>query len=184
MKMLPSGSQVTSVGWRNRPSCAGTRRIGVLQGMRVFVGCFGLAAEHHHDAALGIELDDHVRAFIDGPEIVLAVDTHGVREGPGVQVVADFAHELAILVEEQDLRGGGSVRGTGGVAAREDVNLALGIHRDAGGFAEVQIVGQLEEIGIGIEGDFGHGLLRETCGRQQAEQGEGGSFHEANCSAL
>ena len=152
--------------------------------MRALVGGLGLAAEHHHHAALGIELDDHVRAFIDGPEVVLRVDSDRVREGPGVQVVADFAHELAILIELKDLRGGGSVRRAGGVATREHVNLALGIHGDPGGFTKVQIVGQLEEIRIGVERDFGHGLLRETCGREQAEQGERGSFHEANCSAL
>ena len=109
----------------------------MLQGMRVLVRCFGLAAEHHQNAPLRIELHDHVRAFIDGPEVVLGVDPHGVGEGPGVQVMPDFAHESAILVELQDLRGGGSVRGTGGVAARENVHLALRIHRDAGGFAEV-----------------------------------------------
>ena len=130
----------------------------MLQGMRIFVGRFGLAAEHHHDASLRIELDDHVRAFIDGPEIVLAIDPDGVREGPGVQVLADFAEEFAVLIEQKDLGGGGSVRGAGGVAAREDVDLALRIDRDAGGFAEVQIVGEFEEIGIRVEGDFGNAL--------------------------
>jgi hypothetical protein len=35
----------------------------------------------------------------------------------------------------------------------------------------MQLVGQLEKIGIGIELDFGHGLLRKTGGGQQAEQG-------------
>jgi hypothetical protein len=34
-----------------------------------------------------------------------------------------------------------------------------------------EVVGQFEEIGIGIELEFGHGLLRETGFSEQAEQG-------------
>jgi len=70
------------------------------------------------------------------------------------------------------------------VAAREDVDLALGVYGDSGGLAKMQVIGQFEEIRIGIELDFRHGLLRETCSGQQANQGKCGFFHQANCSAI
>ena len=116
--MLPSESQATSVGWRNWPSSARQRRLRTLQRSGVLVGRFLLAAEHHDDAALGIELDHHVRALVDDPDVVLLVDAHGVGERPGVQVLADLADELACRVELQQLRRGRGVGGPAGVAAR------------------------------------------------------------------
>ena len=139
MKMLPCVSQVTSVGWRNWPLMAGSGGLGCFQGSRSFVGGFLLAPEHHHHAALGIELDDHVRAFVDGPEVVVLIDADGVREGPGVQVVADLANVFAVGSEFQNLRGGGAVGRTGGVAAREDEDMLLRVHRDARGLAQIQV---------------------------------------------
>jgi len=41
------------------------------QGFGAVIGCLLLAAEHHDNPSLRIELDDHVRAFVDGPEIVV-----------------------------------------------------------------------------------------------------------------
>src|SRR5260221_4581363 len=46
-------------------------RLDVLEGLGAFVGGFLLAAEDHDDAALGIELDDHVRAFVGDPDVVV-----------------------------------------------------------------------------------------------------------------
>jgi hypothetical protein len=67
-----------------------------------------LAAENHRDAALGGELDHHVRAFVGDPDIVVAVDLDHVRERPGIEIVADLAQKLAVGVKLQELgRGGG-----------------------------------------------------------------------------
>ena len=56
------------------------RRLGMLHRPRVLVRCFLLAAEHHGDAPLRRELDHHVRPFVGGPDVILRVDLHGVRE--------------------------------------------------------------------------------------------------------
>ena len=42
-----------------------------------------LAAEHPLDAALRVELDDHVRALVDDPDVVLLVDADRVGVRPG-----------------------------------------------------------------------------------------------------
>ena len=57
------------------------------------------------DAAGRVELDDHVRALVDGPDVVVAIDAHRVRERPGVEALADLAHELAVRAELEQLRG-------------------------------------------------------------------------------
>ena len=85
-----------SVTCRNMPSTGGSGGLGCLQRPGAFVRGFLLAPEHHRHPALGIELDDHVRAFVRGPDVVLLVDPHRVRERPGVQVVADLANVFAV----------------------------------------------------------------------------------------
>src|SRR6202035_654711 len=86
---------------------------------------------------------------------------YGVRESPGVEMVADLANIFAVGCEFEELRRCRAIRGTGGVAAREHKNVSLGIDGHAGGFTEIQIVGKLEEIGSGIERNFRNGLLTE-----------------------
>ena len=66
---------------------------------------FRLAAHRHHDAALGIELDDHVRSFVDDPDVVLWIDAHRVREDEAVEALADLADELARRIELEQPRG-------------------------------------------------------------------------------
>src|ERR1700687_294067 len=124
-----------------------------------FVGGFLLAAEDHRDAALRIELDDHVGALVGNPDVVSLVDADGMREGPGVKVVADLAKEFSVRGKFEELCGGGAVGGTRGVATREDEDVALGVDGDADGFAEVEIGGELEEIGNGVVADCGYGGL-------------------------
>ena len=69
--------------------------------------------------------------------------------------------------------------------ARVDENIALGIRRHAGHFAEIDVVGKLQRVGGGIEGDLGHafwaaaGSAREA-GRGQQERQK--AFH--GCSLL
>ena len=47
------------------------RRVRMLQRRGVLVGRFLLAAEHHRDAALRREFDDHVRALVGDPDVVV-----------------------------------------------------------------------------------------------------------------
>ena len=97
----------------------------MLPRLGVFVRGFLLAPEYHHHAALRVELDDHVRALVDGPDVVVLVDADVVRERPRVQVLADLADELAVRPELEQLRRGGAVGRSGRVAAIEDEDVLL-----------------------------------------------------------
>jgi hypothetical protein len=110
-------------------------RFDVLERLGAFVGGFLLATEHKRDTAFGIELDDHVRALVRDPDVVVFVDFYGVREGPGIEMAAHLAEEFSVGTEFQELRGGRGIGGAGGVAAREDEYMTLGIDGDARGFA-------------------------------------------------
>ncbi len=68
----------------------------MLERLGAFVGGFLFAAENHDDAAFGVEFDDHVRAFVGDPDVVVLVDLDGVGEGPSVKMMADFAQEFSI----------------------------------------------------------------------------------------
>src|SRR5580693_9231307 len=114
--MLPSESQVTSVGCRKSPSTAGR-------------GGSRAAPKNHHNPARLVELDNHVGAFVDGPDVVVLVDTHAVGFGPGVQALPDFTEEFALRTELEQLRRRRTIgRTTGAVGAREHEDMALGIN--------------------------------------------------------
>ena len=132
------------------------RRILVaLVRVRLRVGGFRLAAEHHHDAAFRVEFDDHVRALVGRPDVVVLVDAHRVGIRPGVEVLADLAQERAVVVEFQKLRGGvAEGRTLARAAARIDEDVALGVDRDARDLAEVQVGRQLQEVGHRLVGNF------------------------------
>src|SRR6185295_7704972 len=116
--------------------------------------------------------------LVDGPEVVVLVEADRVRVGPGVEPLADLAQELACLVEEQDLRGGGAVGGAArAVRSREHRDLALGVHGDAGGFAEIHVGGELEEVRHRVERDFGNRRLRDGRGAEQGNEGDDDPFH-------
>ena len=91
----------------------------------------------HQHLALGTELDEHVGAFVDRPDVVLRVDAHRVREGEAVVVAADLAHEVALrrVLEQPRL-----------VGAVVDVDVALRVGRDAHVLAGVDAGRVLEEI--------------------------------------
>src|SRR6266446_2107967 len=72
------------------------RRAGVLQRPGFLIGGFLLAAEHNRHQPLRIELHYHVRALVRDPDVVAADGAHRVAERPGIQVLADLAHELAV----------------------------------------------------------------------------------------
>ena len=133
----------------------GKRRPRMLPRLRSLVGRFLLAPEDHLHAALGIELDHHVRAFVDGPKVIVFVEADGVREGPGVEIMSDFANVISVRPEFENLRGGGAIGGAGGVAARKDEDMILRVHGHARGLTQIQVGRKLEEIGNRLIGDFG-----------------------------
>ena len=153
------------------------RRLGMLERRGVFVRRLLLAAEHHQDLAFGAELDDQVGALVGAPDVVVAVDAHGVRERPGVEVLADLANEVAVGVELEQLRRGRGVRRAGRVAAREHEHVALGVDRDAGRLAEVEVLRQLERVGNRIEGDLRHGNLCAGGCRDEEQERDEQLFH-------
>src|SRR5712664_3607128 len=152
------------------------RRLDLLERFGAFVGSFLLAAEDHDDAAFGIELDDHVRAFIRDPDVVVLVDFDGVREGPGVEVVADFAEKFSVGSEFEELRGTRSIGGAGAVGTGEDEDVSFRIDGDAGGFAEMEIGRKFQEVGNRVVADFGR-LLGEKRNSHEKKQNEDGAFH-------
>ena len=104
----------------------------MLPGLGFAVRRFLAAAEHPHHAAGRIELDDHVRALVDRPDVVVLVDAHAVGERPGVEALADLADILAVAGELEELRGRRRIgRTAGAVRAREHEDVALGVHRHA-----------------------------------------------------
>ena len=134
------------------------RRIGTLERRRFPVRCFLLAPEHHRDTAPGVELDHHVRSLVRDPDVVVRVHAYGMAERPGVQVLADLAHEISFGIELEQLRRGGGVGRARGVAARQDEDVPLRVHRDAGDFAQIQVLGQLERVGP-VERNLRHRVL-------------------------
>src|SRR5216684_3328402 len=134
------------------------RRLDVFEGFGAFVGGFLLASKDHDDAAFGIKFDDHVRAFVGDPDVVVLVDFYGVREGPSVKVMADFAEKFSVGSELEELRGSGGIGGAGGVGAGEYEDVAFRIDGDTGDFAEMGVGRKFQEIRDGVKTDFG-GLL-------------------------
>src|SRR5258708_28263925 len=110
----------------------------MLERLGAFVRSFLLAAEDQYDAALRIELDDHVGTFIRDPDVVVSVDADGVGEGPGVEVVTDLAKKFSVGGKFEQLCGGGSVGWAGGAAAPGDKDVGFGIDGDAGSFGQVE----------------------------------------------
>ena len=139
----------------------------------------GPPAEHHHDAALGVELDDHVRPLVHDPDVVVLVDADRVRELEAVEALADLADEVAVLVELEQARV---------AAARVDEDVALRIGGDADALAEIQVRRQLEEVRHRRERDLGNVLglglrLREQHGLAElvSQRRRGQSCHDQRC---
>src|ERR1700692_3476766 len=86
---------------------------------------FLLAAEHHDDAALGIELDHHVGALVGHPDVILGIDLDGMAERPRIEVLADFADVLALRIEFQQLRRRRRIGRPAGIAARYHEDMAF-----------------------------------------------------------
>ena len=142
--MLPCGSQPTSVGRQNSYFCAGDSVAAEAARQHAQDGERS-SAEHHQHFAFGAELGDHVRAFVDGPDVVVLIDAHRMGEFEAEKSAADFLDEFAGLVEfEQPVV----------VAAVEDEDVALGIggHRD--GLAQVLARREFQKVRHGRERNF------------------------------
>src|SRR5208282_1523595 len=72
------------------------RWLGMAQRLGALVRGFLFAPEDHRHAAFRGELDHHVRALVRGPNVVVLVDLYGVRERPGIKLVADLADKFAV----------------------------------------------------------------------------------------
>src|SRR5436190_1107802 len=84
-----------------------------------------LGAAPHHDLSRRVELDDHVRAFVGHPDVVLLVDAHGMRKRRRVIVRTPLLDELQALVELEELRRGRAFGGTRIAAPREHEQVVL-----------------------------------------------------------
>ena len=125
----------------------------------------------------GLNLMTMFDAFVHGPDVVLRVDAHRVREREAVEALADLAQVVALGVELEEARG---------LAARVDEDVSLGIGGDADAFAQVEVGRQLQEIRRRVERDlrnvlcFGAGVeLR----RRQALRGRLCELGHAQASA-
>ena len=154
------------------------RRLHVLQRFGAFIGSLLLAAKNKRDAAGRIEFNDHVRAFVRDPDVVVFVDFHGVGKGPGIEMMANLAKKFSVRSEFQKLRSGRSVGGPSCAAARKHKNVALGVDGDARGFAKVKIGRELEEIGDRMVADF-RWLLSENSSGDEKGQSENEALHES-----
>ena len=117
----------------------------------IFIGSFFLAPKHHHDAAFGIELDDHVRTLVDGPDVVIFINANHVRERPRVKVLADFPNVFSVLVELEQLGGSGGICRSRRASAMEHEDVSLGICCDSGNLTEIQVRRQLQEVHVRVE---------------------------------
>ena len=134
------------------------------------VGRFLPAPEHPNYATRLIKFDNHVGAFVDGPDVVVLVNAHAMGFRPRVKAFANFTQEFAFRTELQQLRRRGAIGGTSGaIGTREDEDVALGIDGHARNLAKVHPGRQLGEIRDGIVGDFWYVLLREGQLSQQSE---------------
>src|SRR5271154_6611760 len=151
----------------------------MFQRARPLVGRLLFAAEHHVDAAVRRELDDHVRAFVGHPDIVAAVDLYGMRERPGVEVTADLAQKPPVGAEFEQLSRGGAVGGPRRVPAREREDMPLRIERNAGDFAKIDVGRQAQRIRNGIIGDRRDRVgERETRRQDEPRDKAAGDRHE------
>src|SRR5262249_19194110 len=108
---------------------------------------FGPPAQKHDDSPLGIELDNHVRPLIDGPNIVLWIDPYRMSEREAIQTLTDLADIFPILIEFKQTRL---------LASGVDKNMPFGIRRNTNTFAKVQVGWKLQEVWRRIERYFGH----------------------------
>ena len=85
---------------RRRAEDSRTHRAGgPRRGAGPDVDGFRFAAEHERDPAVRVELHHLAGADVDRPDVVLRIDADAVRRVEPVDVLAELADELAILIE-------------------------------------------------------------------------------------
>jgi hypothetical protein len=94
-------------------------------------------------------------------------------------MVADFAEKFSVGRKFKELSGSGGIRRSSRVAAGKDEDVALRIDGDASGFAEINIRRKFQEIGDGVEANFGR-LLGEKRSGGEKEQNKKGALHLIN----
>src|SRR5262249_18481331 len=106
-------------------------------------------------------------------------------------VLADFADELAVAVELKQPRAamGERARGSNGdgrmAGPRIDEDIALGVRGDASDLAQVDVVGQVQQVGDRIKGDLRRSLsgYRLHAKRGSGQQEQQKAFHGAFSSS-
>ena len=122
--------------------------------------------QHHQHLSVGAELGDHVGALVDGPDVVVLIDAHRMREFEAVIAAADFLEKVAALVEFEQPRVGAAV-------IHEDVALGVGRHRDR--FAQVLARRQFQKVRHRREWNLRHildgrlTLRKQSRGRQHQQ---------------
>ena len=154
-------------------------RVDVL----VVVEALGAPAEVHRDVAGGVELGDRVGPLVDDPQVVVVVEPHRVPVPQPVDASADLAHEVALVVELEQVRGGVAVERSGGggagVVQQDDVALRVLGHRQ--GLAEVHGRRVLQEVGHRHEGDLRR-VLRLGARRRRTERQRDGRRNDDETS--
>src|ERR1019366_3580604 len=82
------------------------------------LGWLRSSTQDHDNAALGIELDHHVRPFVHRPDVVLRIHPYGMREDKSVEPCTDLTQVVPLGVEFEE---------PGGLTARVDEDMSLGI---------------------------------------------------------
>jgi hypothetical protein len=103
--------------------------------------------------------------LIDDPNVVLRIDAHLLSDHEPIRILADLTNEFAGPVElvqarasvSEGPRGADCDRGMAG--PRVDENISLGVSGHARHFADRNAVGVLQQVRIGIKGDFGRRIL-------------------------
>ena len=100
---------------------------------------------------------------------------HGLREVEAVHPDADLLDELPGLIELEQPRAGlveravGAQGGMCGACPRVHEDMALRIRGHPGRFAQVNVVGELQQIRIGIKWNVGHSRLGEQrCAKRES----------------
>src|SRR4026207_1308233 len=95
-----------------------------------------------------------------------------------METLADLAHEIAVLVEFEELGRSGAKRGAvRAVRTREDEHVAARVHCHARDLAEVHVRRKIGVVGDRREGDLGWALLRERRPGEKHRHGKQMSLH-------
>ena len=121
-----------------------------------------LAAKGHRDGAIRTILHDHVRAFVDHPDVLFGVDADGVREACGVVVRTPLLHEFQARVELEQHRGGAALDRRGLAGAAEHKQVSARVLGDANGLTD-GLIGTFRLSTSSVIFSFGVFFSRSAC---------------------